>query len=99
VLSGQAIFGPRVAERVLGYFAEPPPAAPSAYPFPELTEREREVLELLARGRHTNQIAAELYLSPKTVANNLTSIFAKLQVASRAEAIVRAHEGGLGMGS
>jgi DNA-binding NarL/FixJ family response regulator len=66
------------------------------YPFPELTERERVVLELLARGRRTAEIAGELFLSPKTVANNMTSIFAKLQVASRAEAIVRAHEGGLG---
>jgi DNA-binding NarL/FixJ family response regulator len=96
VMAGEAIFGPGVAERVLGYFARPPVEPAAAYPFPELTERERAVLERLARGRRTSDIAAELFLSPKTVANNLTSIFAKLQVAGRAEAIVRAHEGGLG---
>lgn len=98
VVAGEAIFGPGVAERVLGYFAGSPAQASPAYPFPELTERERVVLELLARGRRTTEIATELFLSPKTVANNMTSIFAKLQVASRAEAIVRAHEGGLGGG-
>ncbi len=96
VVAGEAIFGQGVAERVLGYFAGPPATASPEYPFPELTERERVVLELLARGRRTTEIASELFLSPKTVANNMTNIFAKLQVASRAEAIVRAHEGGLG---
>jgi DNA-binding NarL/FixJ family response regulator len=96
VVAGEAIFGPGVAERVLGYFADPPTVTTSAYPFPELTERERVILALLARGRGTGEIAAELYLSPKTVANNLTAIFAKLQVAGRAEAIVRAHERGVG---
>lgn len=96
VVAGEAIFGPGVAERVLGYFSSPPAESTPAYPFPDLTERERVVLELLARGRRTSEIAGELFLSPKTVANNMTSIFAKLQVASRAEAIVRAHEGGLG---
>jgi DNA-binding NarL/FixJ family response regulator len=96
VVAGEAIFGQGVAERVLGYFSGAPAAASPDYPFPELTERERVVLELLARGRRTTEIASELFLSPKTVANNLTSIFAKLQVAGRAEAIVRAHEGGLG---
>ncbi len=95
VVAGEAIFGPGVAERVLGYFSCPPDTGP-AYPFPDLTERERVVLELLARGRRTTEIAGELFLSPKTVANNMTSIFAKLQVAGRAEAIVRAHERGLG---
>jgi DNA-binding NarL/FixJ family response regulator len=96
VMAGEAIFGPGVAERVLGYFSRPPAGDTPDYPFPELTERERVVLELLARGRRTTEIAGELFLSPKTVANNLTSIFAKLQVAGRAEAIVRAREGGLG---
>jgi DNA-binding NarL/FixJ family response regulator len=96
VVAGEAIFGPGVAERVLGFFAGQPADTSPAYPFPDLTERERVVLELLACGRRTSEIAAELFLSPKTVANNMTSIFAKLQVASRAEAIVRAHEGGLG---
>jgi DNA-binding NarL/FixJ family response regulator len=96
VVAGEAIFGPGVAERVLGYFADPPASGSPAYPFPELTDRERVILDLLARGRRTGQIAGELYLSPKTVANNLTSIFAKLQVAGRAEAIIRAHERGVG---
>lgn len=96
VMAGEAIFGPGIAERVLGYFADPPGATRTAYPFPELTEREREILGLLARGRRTGEIAGELHLSPKTVANNLTGIFAKLQVAGRAEAIIRAHEHGLG---
>ena len=97
VVAGDAIFGPGVAERVLSYFADPPPGGTgTSYPFPELTEREQTVLGLLARGQGTQQIAAELFLSPKTVSNNLTAIFAKLQVAGRAEAIIRAHERGLG---
>jgi DNA-binding NarL/FixJ family response regulator len=96
VVAGDAIFGPGVAERVLSYFAERPAKTGTSYPFPELTERERVVLALLARGHATQEIAAELFLSPKTVSNNLTAIFAKLQVAGRAEAIVRAHERGVG---
>jgi DNA-binding NarL/FixJ family response regulator len=96
VVAGDAIFGPGVAERVLSYFAERPAESGTSYPFPELTERERVVLALLARGHATQEIAAELFLSPKTVSNNLTAIFAKLQVAGRAEAIVRAHERGVG---
>jgi DNA-binding NarL/FixJ family response regulator len=96
VVAGEAIFGPGVAARVLGYFTEPPQAVAADYPFPELTDRERQVLELLAQGRSNADIAAELFLSPKTVSNQLTAIFAKLQVASRGEAIVRARDGGLG---
>lgn len=96
VVSGEAIFGPGVAARVLGYFAEPPVATAPDDPFPELTDRERLVLHHLAQGMRNADIAAELYLSPKTVSNHLTSIFAKLQVAGRGEAIVRAREGGLG---
>ncbi|MEU5724417.1 response regulator transcription factor [Micromonospora sp. NPDC047738] len=65
-------------------------------PFPQLTAREREILELLAAGRSNAQIAAALYLSPKTVRNNVSNVFAKLQVADRPEAIVRAREAGLG---
>jgi DNA-binding NarL/FixJ family response regulator len=94
VVAGQAIFGPGVAARVLGYFASPP--APRAEAFPELTDREREILDLLASGRRTAQIAGQLHLAPKTVSNHLTSIFAKLEVADRAAAIIRAREGGLG---
>jgi DNA-binding NarL/FixJ family response regulator len=97
VAAGQAIFGPGIASRVLGYFATPPvETSPADEPFPELTDRERDILILLAGGRRTAQIAAELYLSPKTVSNNLTTIFAKLEVTDRAAAIIRAREGGLG---
>jgi DNA-binding NarL/FixJ family response regulator len=96
VVAGEAIFGPGVASRILGYFARPPQPISSHDPFPELTERERCVLDLLAQGRRTADIASELYLSPKTVSNHLTVIFAKLQVAGRGEAIVRARERGLG---
>jgi len=96
VVRGQAIFGPGIASRVLGYFSTPPAPAPASDPFPELTSRERDILELLAAGKRTSAIASALFLSPKTVSNNLTSIFAKLEVADRAEAIIRAREHGLG---
>jgi DNA-binding NarL/FixJ family response regulator len=94
VAGGQAIFGPAVASRVLAYFASTRTDAPRI--FPTLTEREREILVLLAQGQRNAAIAGALYLSPKTVANHLSNIFSKLQVASRAEAIVRAREAGLG---
>jgi DNA-binding NarL/FixJ family response regulator len=96
VVAGEAIFGPGVAARVLGLFAREP-AAP-AEPFPELTPRERDVLELVAQGRRNAAIGAALGLAPKTVANHLSSIFAKLQVTDRSAAIVRARDGGLGRG-
>lgn len=97
VLAGEAIFGPGVATRLLGYFSERPTSVDAeADPFPELTDRERSILDRLAHGKRNAEIAAELYVSPKTVSNNLTSIFSKLQVAGRGEAIVRAREGGLG---
>jgi DNA-binding NarL/FixJ family response regulator len=94
VAAGQAIFGPAVAARMLGFFSSPP-AAPES-PFPTLTDRERDILDLLAGGRRTAAIAEQLFLSPKTVSNHLTSIFAKLEVADRTAAIIRAREGGLG---
>jgi DNA-binding NarL/FixJ family response regulator len=95
VAAGQTIFGPGVAAHLLDVFASGA-AAQTPTPFPELTERERAILDLLAGGSRTAAIAEELYLSPKTVSNHLTSIFAKLQVADRSAAIVRAREGGLG---
>jgi DNA-binding NarL/FixJ family response regulator len=95
VVAGEAIFGPGVAARVLAYFSDPPWVSTDCA-FPELTNRERDVLDLLAQGRRNADIAAQLFLSPKTVSNHLTVIFAKLQVAGRGEAIVRAREGGLG---
>ncbi|MDQ1669924.1 MAG: hypothetical protein QOE40_1985 [Actinomycetota bacterium] len=94
VVMGQAIFGPGIAGRVLDYFAAPP--APTAQPFPQLTAREREILDLLASGLRTAAIAQRMCLSPKTVSNHLTNVFAKLEVADRTEAILQAREGGLG---
>jgi DNA-binding NarL/FixJ family response regulator len=92
--AGQVVFGPGVAARVLDFFAAPPATVPG--PFPELTEREREILDLLATGRRTAAIAEALYLSPKTVSNHLTTIFAKLEVTDRQQAIIRARQSGLG---
>ena len=95
VARGEAIFGPAVARRLLRFFAAPELSAPPPA-FPELTEREREILDLLAQGRANPEIAERLYLSPKTVRNHVSNIFGKLQVADRAQAIVRAREAGLG---
>jgi DNA-binding NarL/FixJ family response regulator len=95
VVAGQTIFGPGVAAHLLDVFASGA-AAEAPVLFPELTERERTILDLLAGGSRTAAIAEQLFLSPKTVSNHLTSIFAKLEVADRAAAIVRAREGGLG---
>ena len=97
---GEAIFSPAVARRVVDFFtgarrSEAERAVPARV-FPELTDREREVLDLIAQGLRNPEIAAHLYLSPKTVRNHISSIFAKLQIADRAQAIVRAREAGLG---
>lgn len=93
VARGDAIFGPALARRLIGYFA---PAFNAAVPFTGLTAREREVLELVARGRNNGDIAGALFVSSKTVRNHVSNIFAKLQVTDRAQAIVRARAGGLG---
>jgi len=95
VASGEAIFGPGVARRLIAFFAAPRPAH-VARVFPELTDREREVLDLIARGLSNQQIVDRLVISPKTVRNHVSNIFAKLQVRDRAEAIVRAREAGMG---
>ncbi len=95
VASGEAHFGPKIARRLMSFFSAPKLAAP-AEDFPELTAREREVLDLIARGRSNQEIASELYLSPKTVRNHISNIFTKLQVADRTQAIIRAREAGLG---
>ena len=97
VAGGAAMFSPAIATRLLTLFATPRPAAPEI--FPSLTEREREILELIARGLPNPRIAQQLGISPKTVGNHVSVIFAKLQVADRAEAIVRAREAGLGRSS
>ena len=94
--AGEAIFSPAIATRVLSYFAAPRiERAPQI--FPDLTEREREILHLIARGQNNAAIARTLSIAPKTVANHVSNIFAKLQVADRAEAIVRARDAGLGI--
>ncbi len=95
VAAGEAIFGPGVARRVLGQLSGP---AESADPFPELTPRERQVLEMLAAGLSSAAIGARLELAPKTVTNHASAVFAKLRVAGRAEAVERARRAGLGRG-
>jgi DNA-binding NarL/FixJ family response regulator len=92
--AGEAIFSPAIARRMIAFFDSPPTAVAQVV-FPDLTEREREILQLLAQGKNNSQIAAQLVLSGHTVRNYVSSIFSKLQVADRAEAIVRAHEAGL----
>lgn len=94
VAAGEAIFGPGIARRALAYLSRPPTDDPAR--FPELTPREREVLGLIADGLGNAGIAARLALAPATVGNHITSIFAKLRVADRAEAIRRARAAGLG---
>ena len=94
VAAGGAVFGPGVARRMLNYFTAPPHI--TEQPFPELTPREREVLDLIAAGLPNATIANRLGLAGKTVGNHISTIFAKLQVATRAEAIVRARDAGLG---
>ena len=93
VAAGEAIFGPGIARRALDYLSGP---RPDQAAFPELTPREREVLDLIAAGLGNAAIAARLGLAPATVGNHITSIFGKLQVAGRAEAIIRARSAGLG---
>jgi DNA-binding NarL/FixJ family response regulator len=95
VARGEAHFGPEVAKRLMSFFSAPRPAATSEV-FPELTAREREVLNLIAGGRSNAEITRQLFLSPKTVRNHISNIFTKLRVADRAQAIVRAREAGLG---
>ena len=91
IASGEAIFGPAIARRLIGYFS-----SASTEAFPELTAREREVLELIAQGRNNQAIADELVLSLKTVRNHVSNVFNKLQVTDRAGAIVKAREAGMG---
>jgi len=91
---GEAVFGASIARRVADFFAAPRSGA--GEPFPDLTERENEILELIAQGRSNGDIAGRLGITPKTVRNHVANVFNKLQVADRAQAIVRAREAGLG---
>jgi DNA-binding NarL/FixJ family response regulator len=96
--SGEAIFSPTITRRLTEYFATPGGDHISSMEqaFPNLTEREREILALMAEGYTNNAIASRLYLSPKTVRNYVSSIFTKLQVSDRSQAIIHAREAGLG---
>ena len=93
---GEAIFSPAIAERLIHYFAALRPATADLV-FPELTDREREILHLIAQGHSNSEIAERLLLRTKTVQNHVSNIFSKLQVADRAQAIVRARDAGLGL--
>jgi DNA-binding NarL/FixJ family response regulator len=94
VASGEAVFGPGVAERMIGFFSAPR-AAPRRT-FPELTEREEEILSLVAQGKSNQLIARQLFVSLKTVRNHVSNILLKLQVADRAQAVIRARDAGMG---
>lgn len=93
VARGEALFGPGIAQRLMRYFAGAHGVTRAA--FPDLTDREREVLSLIAQGQRNPAIARHLDLSEKTVRNHITSIYSKLQVGSRAEAALKAQEAGL----
>ena len=98
VASGEAIFGPAVASRLMQYFSNARPAetrGPTHF-FPELTEREYEILTLIAQRKSNADIAAQFVLSPKTVRNHVSNILSKLQVADRSEAMRAAWAAGLG---
>ena len=99
VMGGAGLFGPAIAQRLKSFFGSLGSATRSVPPlaFPELTDREREVLDLIAQGHNNAAIAERLSLSPKTVGNHISNIFNKLQVADRAHAIIRAREAGLGL--
>ena len=95
VADGQAVFGPDVADRLTAYFSSLA-SIPGRDAFPQLTEREREVLGLMARGLDNRRIARELFLSDKTVRNHVSNVMAKLDAEDRAEAVLRARNAGLG---
>jgi DNA-binding NarL/FixJ family response regulator len=103
--NGEAIFSPAIAIRLMDFFAQGAAGSSSTVhgasvqAFPELTEREREILTLIAQGHNNTEIATQLVLSPNTVRNYVSSIFSKLHVTDRAQAVIRAREAGLGSGA
>lgn len=96
VVEGQALFGAAIASRITGFFRRGAPSDKTLLPFPELTEREREVLNLIAQGLNNQEIAQQLFVSSKTISNHISNIFNKLQVTDRPQAIVKARRAGLG---
>lgn len=96
IAAGESVLGPGIARRVLGFFAGTERDAPEA--FPHLTERERQVLDLIAAGRSNPAIARDLGLTLKTVRNYVSIVLTKLHVSDRSQAIVRARDAGLGRG-
>lgn len=94
--AGGMVFGASLAARVAGFFAGAVATPADDEPFPELTERERDVLHRLAAGRTNDEIAAALFVSNKTVRNTVSGIYAKLAATGRADAIVKAREAGYG---
>ena len=96
VAAGDAVFSAPVADRVLDAAAPATPAGTAHRPFPELTDRERDVLALLAQGRSNAAIAEALFVQPKTVRNYVSAILAKLGVSDRVEALLLARDAGLG---
>lgn len=96
VAAGQAVFGPAIARRLQQYFAQPRPAAGPSDAFPELTARERDILDLIAQHLTNPEIAERLGLTEKTIRNYVSNIFAKLQVNDRSRAIILAREAGYG---
>lgn len=95
IANGEALFSAAIARRMINYFAAPKPAL-TVQIFPELTDREREILNFIAQGLNNSEITERLVLAPKTVRNHISNIFNKLQVADRAQAIIRARDAGLG---
>ena len=93
---GQALFGPAIAGRITNFFQRSQLPSPRISPFPDLTERECEVLNLIAHGLNNQEIALQLFISPKTISNHISNIFNKLQVADRPQAIIKARNAGLG---
>lgn len=96
VAQGQALFGPAIASRLTTFFQRGRQLETAVVPFPDLTDREREVLALIAQGLNNANIAARLHITGKTVSNYISSIFNKLQVADRSQVIIKAREAGLG---
>ncbi len=99
VAAGEALFGPVIASRLTAFFQNSGGVTvqnDTGSPFPDLTDRERDVLELIAGGESNQEIAQRLHISAKTVSNHISNIFNKLQVSDRAQAIVKARQAGLG---